>query len=327
MAIDLVTGAPGWLATGLVKSLCNDGRKVMCLVQPRIDTSELAKYPVDIIECDITERESFKNFPATNLGSVFHCAGVIHPKKVKAFNLVNHLGTRNLLRLSKLRKASKFIFISSNSAQGVNISRERLMTEEDILLPENAYGRSKYLAELAVKEYAESYNLNATILRPCWYYGPSQPDRQTRFMKMIKSGKPMIFGDGLNVRSMTYISNLIDAMLLADSNPKSSGQTFWIADERPYPTLEIISTIADLLDVEIKPRFIPDTISKTFESLDGFLTKLGKYSPEVHVAGEMRKDIACSIEKAKRILGYSPKVSLREGMRESIEWCRENEKL
>jgi len=143
-------------------------------------------------------------------------------------------------------------------------------------------------------------------------------------MNMIKKGKPIIFGDGLNKRSMTYVHNLVDGMLMAANKKSASGQTYWIADEKPYRTIEIYLTIAEILGVEIKPRFIPGIVSGVMEKADAVLGKMGKYSTNIHVAGEMDQDIACSIEKAKSELGYAPKVGLEEGMRRSIEWCRQN---
>jgi nucleoside-diphosphate-sugar epimerase len=139
---------------------------------------------------------------------------------------------------------------------------------------------------------------------------------------MIKSGRPIIFGDGENLRSMSYIDNVIQAMLLAERTPHAAGNVYWVADERPYKTIEIYETIARILGVRIRPKYLPGAISVMCEAADSVLQSAGFYSPEIHVAGEMNVDIACSIEKAKKELGYAPAVDLAEGMRRSVEWCR-----
>ncbi|MCM8795680.1 MAG: NAD(P)-dependent oxidoreductase, partial [Candidatus Omnitrophica bacterium] len=205
-----------------------------------------------------------------------------------------------------------------------NISPDRLMTESDLPRPYKHYGLSKYKAECIVNQAYREGRIKTTIIRPCWFYGPGQPERQTRFFRMIKSGRPIIFGDGKNLRSMSYIDNVIEGLLLVEEKDIAIGQTYWIADRRPYPVIEIYQTIANLLNVEIKPRVIPRFSSTLFEAIDTILQGLGMYSPEIHVAGEMAKDIACSIKKAEEELGYNPKIELEEGMRRSIEWCREN---
>jgi nucleoside-diphosphate-sugar epimerase len=140
---------------------------------------------------------------------------------------------------------------------------------------------------------------------------------------MIQKGNPVIFGNGLNFRSMSYVDNTAQAMILAATKKEAVGKTYWIADTRPYTTIEIYQTVAELLEVKnFKPRFLPNFSSEVFLMADKVLQGLGKYQTEVHVAGEMNKDIACSIEKARRELGYNPQIELREGMRRSIEWCR-----
>lgn len=165
--------------------------------------------------------------------------------------------------------------------------------------------------------------IETTILRPCWFYGPGQPERQTRFFKMIQKGRPVMFGDGHNQRSMSYVDNTVDALMLVLENEKAVGQTYWIADERPYRTVEIYATVAEILQVDLKPRRVPSLVSQTCRVVDKLLQSANTYVQEIHVAGEMDQNIVCDIGKARRELGYEPKIGLREGMRRSLEWCRE----
>ena len=132
-----------------------------------------------------------------------------------------------------------------------------------------------------------------------------------------------MFGDGENLRSMSYVDNIVQGLTLAESVEKAAGNTYWIADERPYPTIEIYRTVAELLDVQdFSPRYIPGFSCYIAEIADELIQATGFYWTEMHVAGEMNRNIACSIEKAKAELGYKPTIELREGMRRSIEWCR-----
>jgi nucleoside-diphosphate-sugar epimerase len=73
-----------------------------------------------------------------------------------------------------------------------------------------------------------------------------------------------------------------------------------------------------------RPRHVPGLVSESCMMADGILQALGLYVKEIHVAGEMNKDIACDIGKARSELGYRPAVGLREGMKRSIEWCKSN---
>jgi nucleoside-diphosphate-sugar epimerase len=318
----LVTGTPGWLGTRLVEILREKKRRVRCLVLPHIDDTYLRQLGAEIWRGNLTQPETLKGI-CEGVKTVFHCAGIIHPKRIKEFYELNVNGTKNILEESIGSKVERFIYVSSNSAQGINFSRDKLMTEDDPPRPYMHYGRSKLKAEELVNSAFKKGKIKTTIIRPCWFYGPGQPERQTRFFKMIKLGRPILFGDGENLRSMSYIDNVIQGLLLAEEKEKAIGETYWIADERPYRTIEIYETIAKILGVKIKPKKLPAFSSKLAEFIDWFLQNLGIYCSEIHVAGEMTKNIACSIEKAKRELGYHPEIALEEGMRRSIEWCRQ----
>jgi nucleoside-diphosphate-sugar epimerase len=322
----LVTGAPGWLGSRLVEVLCEKKYNVRCLVLKGLNTSELQKFGAEVVEGDVTKKETLTE-AVKGIDTVVHCVGIIHPKKISDLYRVNTEGTKNMLEASAHGGVKKFVHISSNSVQGVNVRRDILMQESHMDRPYMHYGKSKWLAEQAVNSYQKQGKLQTVILRPCWFYGPGQPERQTRLIKMIKSGKPLIFGDGKNLRSMSYIDNVIQGIILAIEKDVANGQTYWIADKRPYSTNEIYQTIAELLGVTIKPRHVPRIVSKGLQFGDLILQSFGMYIPEVHVGGEMIEDIACDISKAERELGYKPEIGLREGMRLSIKWAKEKGQL
>jgi nucleoside-diphosphate-sugar epimerase len=318
----LVTGAPGWLGDRLVEELIKKKFEVRCLALEGFDTSKLEGFGAEIVRGDLTRKDTLKGV-CEGIDTVFHCAGIIHPKKVRDLYEINYYGTVNLIDEAILSKVRKFVHVSSNSPAGVNKRGYILLNEKHPYDPYKAYGKSKMFAEMYVNKLFKQGKIDTTIIRPCWFYGPNQPLRQTTFFNMIKKGNPFVFGDGYNIRSMAYIDNVIQGLILAATKEASSGQTYWIADEKPYPTIEIYETVADILGVELKPRYLPNIVSVLCEFADGILQTFGFYNKEIHVAGEMNKDIACSIEKAKRELGYDPKFDLRKGMENSIKWCRE----
>ncbi len=329
----LVTGAPGWLGNRFLECMFDTkehgwfrlpDKQFRLLVLPKAPKESLTPFlgKIDVVEGDVTRSETL-DAAVRGVDCVIHIAGLIHPKKISELYALNTDGTRNLLNASVKAGVHKFVYVSSNSAGGIQVSREKLMTETDPSHPYLHYGLSKWLAENLVNEAYRSKKLETVILRPCWYYGSGQPERQTRFFRMIKKGKPILFGDGKNLRSMTYLDNLCQALALAVTIPRANGQTYWIADEKPYTTIEIYQTIARLLNVrDFKPMSVPSPVSECCLLADRLLQSCGMYISEIHVAGEMNKNIACSIEKAQRELGYKPTVALEEGMRRSIEWCR-----
>lgn len=330
----LITGVPGWLSGRfleiLIKGFNNEGPvndwQIRCLALGGIDVSFIENLShfkkIEIIRGDITKKETLKN-AVQGVDVIFHIAGLIHPKKIRQLYEINTYGALNLITEASYAGVKRFIHISSNSVGGVNLKRHILMKEEDEPRPYMNYGLSKYYAECIVKSFQEEEKMEAVILRPCWFYGPNQPRRQTKFFKMIQQGSPIVFGNGLNLRSMSYVDNTAQAMILAATKKEAAGQTYWIADARPYTTMEIYQAVAELLEVRnFKPKFLPDFSSEAFKFGDALFQSVGMYQTEIHVAGEMNKDIACSIEKARKELGFIPKIELKEGMRRSIDWCR-----
>ncbi len=281
----------------------------------------LAAMGAEIIPGDLTAVE----LPALpeGLDIVFHAAGIIHPARIRDLYALNTEGTRRLLTACAKAGARRFVYVSSNSPAGVNRDRRQLLDESE-LAPYKHYGISKLLAETAVLAATAAGMIEGVVIRPCWFYGPGQPARQTRFFKMIAGGRPVIFGAGWNLRSMSYIDNVVQGLVLAALSPRSTGRIYWIADARPYSINEIYATIASVLGIrDFRPRHVPELISRLCGSIDDALQACGLYAQEFHVAGELSKDIACSIDKARRELNYSPTVELKEGLRRSVEWCRQ----
>ena len=346
MALTLLTGAPGWLGTRLVQVLLEgmDGlpslstpestRQIRCLVMPGMDGSVLGRAErVQIVCGDLRDGEAAKSLCQDAAGAtLFHCAGMVHPALcVHDLYKVNVDGTRRLLQAAEEAGIRRAVVVSSNSPAGTNPRREDRFDEQSPYHPYMTYGRSKMLMELAVHEYQARGKLETVIVRPTWFYGPGQPQRQTAFLRMIKSGRAPILGDGGNLRSMTYIDNLCQALLLCERKPGANGQTYWVSDPRPYTMNEIVDTVERLMENEFglavahKRLRLPSVAGEVAGWADGLIQKLGLYQQKIHVLSEMNKNIACSVEKAQRELGYVPAVELEEGMRRSLAWCRAQE--
>jgi nucleoside-diphosphate-sugar epimerase len=125
---------------------------------------------------------------------------------------------------------------------------------------------------------------------------------------------------------MAYTDNIVQGMLLAATRDQASGEIFWIADERPYSMNEIVDTVEHLLEAEFgqkcahKRMRLPGAVADVARVVDGSLQRAGLYHQKIHVLSEMNQTIACSVNKARRVLGYHPRVGLEEGMRRSLKW-------
>ena len=122
-----------------------------------MNTENLEKLGVNIVYGNILDYDSL--LPATKeIDKVIHAVGVIHPKKAKDFYRINTGGTKNMLEASFKNKVKKFLYISSNSAQGYNIDRVKPMTEEGPERPYTDYGKSKWKAEQKCIHHGEKWS-------------------------------------------------------------------------------------------------------------------------------------------------------------------------
>jgi nucleoside-diphosphate-sugar epimerase len=336
----IVTGAAGWLGQRMVRALVHgledvpgcegSERRVRALVLPGSDVTPLRSIGsnVETLEGNVSDASSLaKLFEGARGATVFHTAGVIHPAgRTRQLYVVNVEGTKNMLEAARAAGVRRFVHVSSNSPIGTNPQADHVFDESAPYHPYMKYGRTKMLAEELVTAAQQSGGIETVIIRPPWFYGPGQPPRQTLFFEMIRDGKAPIVGGGENRRSMAYVDNICQGLLLCERTPAAAGQIYWIADRRPYTTNEIVDTVERVLERDFAVKCahgrlrLPAIASKIAWLVDATLQTFGLYHQKIHVLSEMNKTIACSIAKAERELGYNPSVDLELGMKRSIEW-------
>jgi nucleoside-diphosphate-sugar epimerase len=327
----VVTGGAGWLGQNLVRALASQRERVRCLVHEEADASLLAVIgaSVETVVGDVRDPSALDAlFDGVGPTTVFHAAGVIHPGgKVRDLFDVNVGGTQLTLDRARRAGAVRFVHVSSNSPFGANPSPHDRFTEESPFHPYMAYGQSKLEAEMLVMRSFESGDLQTVIVRPPWFYGPFQPERQTQFLAAVRRGRFPIVGDGTQQRSMAYTGNLVHGLLLAETAPAAPGHAYWIADAEPYELRRVFETIREAFVLEgfgvtdREPLRIPAIAGSIAEAADKFVQGRGRYVQAVHVLGELKDTIACDISLARADLGYEPPTSLLDGMRASIRWC------
>jgi nucleoside-diphosphate-sugar epimerase len=328
----VVTGAAGWLGQNLVRAL-GDRARVRCLVHHPGEGPPLqvAAPNVEVVAGDVRDPaaadELFDTVPAG--ATVVHAAAVIHPAgSTRQLFDVNVGGTQLVLDRARRAGAGRFVHVSSNSPFGTNPHPGHRFTEDSPPDPYLAYGRSKLEAEQLVQRAHARGDVEAVILRPPWFYGPFQPERQSTWFRAVRGGRFPLVGDGTQRRSMVYTGNLVHAVLRAEASPKAAGNAYWIADPEPYELRDILDTVraacaVEGLQVTGRIRSIPLAASRAAEAADRLLQARGRYLQPVHVLGELGHTIACDVSRARDELGYDPATTLLDGMRASIRWCLE----
>lgn len=328
----VVTGAGGWLGRNLVRALVAEGReRIRCLVQSPDEATllELLSPAVDPVVGDVRDPATVgRLFQGMQGVPVVHAAAVIHPtRRVRELFDVNVGGTDLVLDAARRADAGRVVHVSSNSPFGANPGPGHRFTEDSPTNPYLAYGTSKFEAEQLVRRAHERGDLETVILRPPWFYGPHQPERQTRWLRTVRRGRFPLVGDGTNRRSMVFTGNLVHGVLRAEVAAEASGRAYWIADPEPYAMAEVLATVRRAFEAEGlpvsggQPR-LPRLAGVVAERLDRGLQATGRYVQALHVLGELKDTIACDVGRARAEIGYDPQTTLLEGMRASIRWCR-----
>ncbi|HUT52343.1 MAG TPA: NAD(P)-dependent oxidoreductase [bacterium] len=340
----LVTGAPGWLGTRLVQALVSgipevpafrDGwgqGPVRCLAHRPLNFTALTSISprIEMVKGDLTDPASLAEFMKDARGAVlFHCAGLIHPRRVRELYRVNVAGTENLMAAAVGAGVKRIVYVSSSAVCGQNPDPAAPFDESAPYRPFMNYGRSKRMAEEIVKSRGEAGGIETVVARAPWFHGPGQPARQNRFFAAIKNGGFPIVGNGTNKRSMVCVDNLCQGLILCAGAERAAGRTYWIADREPYTMNEIIDTVERAMRdsgiaVSGKRLHLPGVVSGLALLADRTIQGAGWHVPEVHVLAELGRNIFCSVSRAMDELGYQPSADLYTGTIRALQWLREN---
>lgn len=308
----LVTGCAGFVGSHLAERLLAEGCSVTgvdCFLdyyskdikernletaRRNDDFSFISSSILDIDLVDLLEDADYVFHQAAQAG-VRHSWG----SNFEVYTSNNILATQRLLEACRESKVKRFIYASSSSVYGDVKSLP--MKETDTPRPISPYGISKLAGEQLCYLYWKAYAIPSISLRYFTVYGPRQrPDMAFhKFIKSIISGKEIeIYGDGEQTRDFTFVSDIVEANILAMKSEKRGCEVYNIGGGSRITVNECITSLEELLGKKAKVRY--------------FTTQKGDMS---HTYADT--------SKAQRDLGYGPRVSLREGLRLEVEWIRE----
>ncbi len=322
----LVTGATGFTGHAICERLVRDGENVVAFVRATSRMDDLKKLGVECRVVDITNLDDVRrNFEAFR--KVFHIAAAFRTEhsELEEFRRVNVGATRNLLEAARGFQVGRFIHCSTVGVQGE--IDDPPAAEDYRMKPGDHYQVSKMEGELLARDYFRA-GLPGTIVRPVGIYGPGD----TRFLKLfrpIARGRFVMIGSGKTLYHMTYIDDLVDGFMLASDRPEALGEVFTIGGERFTTLNELVNEMADVLGAPRVRWRVPAFPVYAAAVVCAALCKAIHVSPPLYPRRVefFVKSRAFSIEKARKLLGYSPKVPLREGLKRTAEFCRERNLL
>ncbi|MDG2348179.1 MAG: NAD-dependent epimerase/dehydratase family protein [Gammaproteobacteria bacterium] len=296
----LVVGGHGFIGQHLVRRLCDLGAKVVVL-SPKSE-APIVGCDYKFYKADIEQIDSLANLKDTSFNHVYNLAGYIdHSPFFKTGSSVinNHfIGLLNLLQNLDRSSLKSFVQVgSSDEYGGLDAPQVETMREAPI----SPYSLAKTSATQLIQMLSKTEQLPGVVLRFFLVYGPGQNDK--RFLPQIIQGclanKSFPTSTGAQLRDFCYIDDVIDAILMASTNEQCHGEVFNIASGAPMAIKEMIQTIVGFVGAG-DPQFgqFPDRIGEN-------------------------KALYANIQKAETLLGWTPRVSLEEGLNRTISYYRD----
>lgn len=309
----LVTGAGGFIGSHLCERLIEDGYTVRALVKYNSRNSwgwleELEyKTKLSIVSGDIRDFDSVKS-AMKGVDLVFNLAALIAIPysyySPDSYVDTNIRGTLNILQVAKELKIGRLIQVSTSEVYGT--AQIIPITENHPLNPQSPYAASKISADFLALSFYSSFSLPVVVVRPFNTFGSRQSARAiipTIITQILNGNKTIKLGSLSPTRDFTYVKDIVDGFIKAAKTDKAIGEIINLGTNSEISMGDLVKLISKIIGVKVKVEVEPKRVR-----------------PQISEVRRLRADN----EKAKSLLGWSPKVSLEQGLKRTISWFKEN---
>lgn len=310
----LVTGAGGFIGSHLTEKLVELGAMVRCFVRynSRNDWGQIEKLSLnvknklDIFSGNLRDPESVRH-ALNGIDIVFHLGAIIaipysytNPRETIETNVI---GSLNMLCAAKEFRIEKFIHTSTSEAYGT--AQYSPINEIHPLKGQSPYSASKIAADKIAESFYKSFELPVTTIRPFNTFGPRQSARAIipTIITQALQNKVVKLGSLFPKRDFTYVKDTVNGFIKIAESDNSIGEVINIGSGKEISIGEIARKIIKIIDPEIE-----------------IVTDETRIRPKKSEVQQLISDIS----KAKKLLGWEPKYSLEEGLKETIDWMRKN---
>jgi UDP-glucose 4-epimerase len=304
----IITGAAGFLGSHLADKYLDEGWEVVGVDNLVGGYYENIPDGVRFFEADLTDRKIIEATFWDDADLVIHAAAlateglsVFSPALLVESNVQ---ATVNALTASARNSVKRFVYLSSMARYG---DLGAVFTEDMDCKPQDPYGIAKLASEKLVENICETHGMEWTVMVPHNIIGSRQkyddPYRNVASIfinRMLQGKQPILYGDGLQMRSFSFVQDVVEPLYKAAQSPDCIGEVINVGpDENECTVLELAQTVAAELDFELDPIFVPDRPREV-------------------------KKAFCSSDKARRLLDWEAKTTMQEGIAEMVEWIKSN---
>ncbi len=323
----LVTGSTGCLGRNLVSRLLDEGYDVTATGRNAVIGERLSKSGARFRQADLRDEKTIREL-CHHRDIVFHCGGLSSPwGRWEDFEATNVCGTENVAKGSLAAGVARLVHVSSPAIYFEYKDRREI--REDSRLPDrpvNHYAKSKKMAE-EVADTVGHMGLSVVTLRPRGIFGPYDTALFPRLMRVAERGWVPLFNAGKATVDLTYVNNVVDAMLAAGSaSDEVSGKKFNVTNGQPVTVGSFLGDVFEAFGLAVGFRSIPYGVgmaaAMAFEKIA--LLRGGGREPLItrYAVGLLSKDQTLDISAARKHLGYDPSTSIRSGLGAFAEWSK-----
>ncbi|MCG9029702.1 SDR family oxidoreductase [Laribacter hongkongensis] len=308
----LVTGASGFVGKALCARLAASGAQVVPAVRSKYGLQH------EVVIGNLNASTNWRP-GLTGCDAVIHLAARVHVMEDVAqgslalYRDTNTEATFNLARQAADAGVKRFVFISSIKVNGEFTEVDRPFTSEDVPAPDDPYGVSKREAEQLLRQIAAKTGMEVVIIRPPLVYGLGVKANFAAMMRWLARGVPLpLAAVTENRRSLVALDNLVDLIMTCLNHPAAANQTFLVSDGEDLSTAELLKRMSVAMGKPARLFYVPPALLKLGAHL---LNRPGIYQ---RLCGSLQLDIA----KTRQLLGWTPPVSVDEGLRRATEGYR-----
>ena len=320
---DLVTGVTGFTGDHLARGLAAGGRHVRALVRDRARAKDLETLDVELVSGDLRDRRALERAVA-GVDTIYHIAAVYRQAGISAdtYRAVNATAVATLVEVAARAGVRRLVHCST---VGVHGDVEHPPANEDApLRPGDIYQVTKLEGERLAREAGARLGIEVTIVRPTGIYGPGDR-RLLRLFRGVARGRFPILGSGEIYYHLTYIDDLVAGFRLCGEHASAAGRTYILAGGEVTTLNALVALVAEVagvrpprLHLPVWPFWIAGAVCEAICVPFGIEPPI--YRRRVDFFTKSR---AFDITRARREIGYEPRVGLREGIRRTLEWYRQ----
>jgi nucleoside-diphosphate-sugar epimerase len=246
---------------------------------------------------------------------VVHLAARVHVMRdtsddsLAEFRQVNVACTEHLARSAVAAGVKRFVYVSSIKVNGEETQSGQSYSEQSIPAPQDPYGVSKWEAEQVLHQVAKETGLEVVIVRPPLVYGPDVKGNFAQMISVVAKGLPLPFASVNNKRSLIYVKNLVDALILCATHPAAAGNTYLVSDGEDVSTSDLLRKLSVAMCKKSRLFSCPIILLKLAA------TAFRKSDQVERLLGSLQVDGS----KIRRELGWVPPFSMDDGLKATVK--------